>query len=136
MARIVFVICCCFMLSGVGCSKTDPLNRQAISGDVKLGGEPLASGSIEFHPPEGQGTMSGGVIENGKYAVPAEQGLSPGSYTVRIFSADEDAEPVAVPGESNKLAVEKIPPEYNVNSEQVVEVSDQNENQFDFDIPM
>jgi len=122
-----------FVLSG--CSKSDPLNRQSVSGKVILGGEALANGSIEFHPTSESGTMSGAVITAGKYSIAAARGLPPGEYLIRIYSADESAEPIEIPGESNLIAVEKIPEEYNVNSDQRRTIEDGKKNIFDFDIP-
>jgi len=98
-----------------GCNKADPLNRQEVSGKVTLNGEPLAHGTIEFSPVE-DGIMSGASIESGTFSIPKEKGLSPGAYIVRISAANADEEPVALPGESNKIAPELIPAEYNADS--------------------
>ena len=80
--------------------------------------------------------MSGAVVTDGKYSVAAARGLPPGEYIVRIYSADENAEPIEVPGESNLIAVEKIPEEFNINSDQRRTVEDGKKNAFDFDIPI
>lgn len=119
-----------------GCSKSDPLNRQAVSGNILFGGEALATGSIEFHPTASGGTMSGAVITNGKYSISADRGIPPGEYIVRIYSADETSEPIEIPGESNLIAVEKIPEEYNVSSDLSRTVKDGEKNTFDFEIPL
>lgn len=118
-----------------GCSDSNPLNRQAISGKVTLAGAPLDDGSIEFHPAGSTGTMSGTVVTNGAYLIAEEQGLPEGEYIVRISAADGEAEPEEMPGESNKLAVERIPPEFNVDSQVKIQVQAGQANTFDFDIP-
>ncbi|WP_417848442.1 carboxypeptidase-like regulatory domain-containing protein [Thalassoglobus sp.] len=118
----------------VGCGSKNPLNRQSVSGTVTLNGQPVESGSIEFQPQGAKGTMSGAVIADGKYSIATAQGLPPGNYTVRIYSADETAEREEVPGESNKLAVEKIPAKYNTESTLTKSVEAGKDNVFDFEI--
>jgi hypothetical protein len=107
-----------------------------VSGTVTLHGQPLDQGFIEFSPLDESGLMSGAQILNGQYSVPAEQGLSAARYQVRITSSEGGAvvgdEP---PGESTITAKERIPPEFNINSQQEVEVKDSGENKFDFNIP-
>lgn len=130
----VFILVLCTLLQA-GCGKQDPLNRQAVSGQILLKGTPLETGSIEFHPLKGSGTMSGAVIEAGQYSIAKDRGLPPGDYVVRIYSADEEAAPQEMPGESNKLAVEKIPAEFNTESKEMIIVKAGESNQFDFQIP-
>lgn len=134
-SSIRFGMCLLIVTLMTGCGSSNPLNRQAVSGTVSLGGEPIASGSIEFQPTGAGGTMSGAVITNGEYQIPLESGLPPGEYLVRISSADENAEPVEAPGESNKLAVEKIPAEFNSESNVNRTVEAGKANVFDFEIP-
>lgn len=119
--------------------------RLPVSGAVRLNGQPLATGSIQFTPHEHAGLSSGGIIENGDYRLPRDKGLPPGKYLVRIFSP-EDAAPtsteIAVPGPTEDTggprqpppAEERIPAAYNVESQQVIEVAPGEKNIFDFDI--
>lgn len=130
---VAFLVLC--TLVQAGCSKQDPLNRQAVSGQILLKGTPLETGSIEFHPLKGSGTMSGAVIEAGQYSIDKDRGLPPGDYVVRIYSADEEADAQEMPGESNKLAVEKIPSEFNTDSKEMIIVKAGDPNRFDFQIP-
>lgn len=123
----------CVSLLLVGCQKTDPLNRQAVSGKITLDDQPLQAGTIEFSPVE-SGTMSGALIEDGVFSISAEKGLSPGAYIVRISAANADDEPVDLPGESNKIAPELIPAKYNSESELTFTVQPDSENTFDVDI--
>ena len=118
-----------------GCSDKNPLNRQAVAGTVKLGGTALDTGTIEFHPTGSTGTMSGAVITGGSYQIAEDRGLPPGEYLVRISAADGDAELEEMPGESSKLSAEKIPPDFNVDSQVKVQVEAGKANAFDFDIP-
>ncbi|WP_166827937.1 carboxypeptidase-like regulatory domain-containing protein [Thalassoroseus pseudoceratinae] len=126
----------CISATLVGCGSDDPLNRQAVSGMVSLKGEPLDTGSISFEP-KGDGTTVGGgaTITDGNFEIKQERGLPPGTYLVRVFSADEQGEKIEMPGESRKLAPDRIPPEWNAASEQTIEVKDGDQNHFELKIP-
>lgn len=126
---LMFSLCLLLM----GCTDSNPLNRQAVTGEIMLEGAPLVDGSIEFSP-VGEGTASGAVIQAGKFAIPAEKGLPPGDYLVRISAYDEDAEPIELPGESNKIAEELIPAKYNTESEITFTVEAGQENVFTLNI--
>lgn len=118
-----------------GCGAKNELNRQAISGEVTLAGQPLKSGSIQFQPEAGS-TLSGADIRDGVYSVPVEKGLAPGNYTVRISAVQENAPQETVPGDSSKADnKELIPAEYNSDSQIQVTVEDGGANKFDFKIP-
>ena len=92
---------------------------------------------ILFSPAEGQGTLSGGPIKDGRYVVPAESGLAPGKYTVRISSTAgggpatgglrDDAPEVE--------AQERIPAQFNTHTTLTAEVRAEGENEFNFQIP-
>jgi len=96
-----------------------------LSGEVRLVGQPLDRGSIEFHP-LGAGMMSGGMVTDGKFEIPAEQGVKPGSYQVRVFAAGGTAEidPNEPPGASSgvPVATERIAPRFNIDSQMTVEI--------------
>ena len=128
----------CLVVTWCGCGPGNPLGRRAISGSVTLDGAPLDQGSIQFSPQQQQGGVgSGAVISNGGYTIAADKGLPPGKYLVRIFSAEQPDVPVpkGPPGSVPiPPATERIPPEYNANSDKIVEVTAAGSNQFDFDI--
>ena len=120
----------------IGCA--DPTGgREAVSGDITFKGKPLDQGTIQFHPADGQDTMSGGPITDGKYAVAKKDGLKPGKYKVVISSGDPKvhAPPDELPGAPFPVAKERIPKEYNTQTKQVVEVKAGGPNTFDFHIP-
>ena len=97
-----------------GC-QGDP--RLAVSGTVKINGQLLDQGRIEFHPPDNNGTMSGAVIQNGKYEIPRDKGLAPAIYEVRIYSYDEKgAKADSIPGEPGLGFKERIAAKYNAES--------------------
>ena len=100
----------------LGCGPGDP--RLAVTGTVKYKDQPLDQGRIEFHPPENQGTMSGAVIQNGKFDIPRTTGLAPATYEVRIYSYDERGGKAAAsqPGEPGLGFKERIAKKYNTAS--------------------
>lgn len=117
-----------------GCGEGNPLARQRVFGEIKLNGTPLAKGTIAFSPADKGVTSSGATIEAGQFEIPAEKGLPPGEYYVRISSSDDNAQTVELPGESNEVAAELIPAEYNSQSTQKFTVTAGSENKFDLDI--
>jgi hypothetical protein len=118
-------------------------DRQEISGQVKLKGAPLNDGIIEFRPLGGSGDMatkSGALISKGEYKIPRSDGLLPGKYRVSITAGDgrtPAGDPDAPPGPTgaNIVSKELVPPEYNVNSKEEVEVKKGQPNVFNYDIP-
>jgi hypothetical protein len=140
-----------FVLGGIalgtlgGCG--DPLKRQTITGEVKLKGQPVEDGIIQFHPLDGQSTGDGAQIVKGQYQIPREKGLSPGKYRVSIYAGNGmSGEGNAVPGSPNAEPImakkrtpvankERVPPEYNEKSKLVREVTQDGPNKFDFEIP-
>ena len=95
-----------------GCGPGDP--RLAVSGTVTFKGQPLDQGRIEFHPPKNNGTMSGAVIQNGRYEIPRDKGLAPANCEVRIYSYDEKGGTAgAIPGEAGLGFKERIAKKYN-----------------------
>jgi hypothetical protein len=131
----------------VGCGGVDDdLPRQAVSGTITLGGEPLAQGRIQFEPvsPDAKVT-AGGEISDGKFAIPRDQGPTPGDYRVMISSAGArkegiDTSPGAEPPPTNKRgavklappAPELIPKEYNAKTTLTAKVEAGKTNTFEF----
>lgn len=136
--HVAFMVCLsAATLFFAGCSgAADPLNRQAISGEVTLSKKPLDKGSISFEPQDlATGRPGGATILEGKFALDSQRGLPPGTYTVRVNSADSVTEAVGEPGESRLLPKERIPAQWNSKSEQTITVVDGEENSFQFAIP-
>jgi hypothetical protein len=134
--------CFCLIVSllwlGSGCGG-DPLGRQAVSGTVKLDGVAVEQGRISFQPVEGGEISSGAEISGGAYTIPREDGLPPGKYRVVIHALKPGTggllEEGAMPGDELPPAEELIPPEWNVRSNQFIEVEPGGAGTFDFDIP-
>jgi hypothetical protein len=141
MRRLAF---CLRILAGIivlvslgGCG--DQRNRQEITGEVKLKGQPIEQGIIHFHPQDGQETGDGAAILKGKYQIPRQKGLSPGKYRVTIYagngvSGEGEASPDS-PNAGKRLPRERVPPEYNEKSKLIAEVKPGGQNKFDYDIP-
>ena len=115
-----------------GCGPGDP--RLAVSGTVTFKGQPLDQGRIEFHPPQNNGTMSGAVIQNGRYEIPRDKGLAPATYEVRIYSYDEKGGTSgAIPGEAGLGFKERIAKKYNAASTLKADVK-RGQTTFDFSV--
>src|SRR5262245_15968805 len=120
LVGICSLIACLF----VGCGG-DPLGRHAISGTVTLDGAPVAKGNLSLQPMEQQPTSSGAVIADGKYTIPRDQGLVAGKYRVSINASAPGAkgDPAdALPGMPAPPPKELIPPSWNTNSQQTIDV--------------
>jgi hypothetical protein len=121
-----------------GCGKGDSSGRVAISGSVTFQGKPLDQGTIQFTSadPGGKQAISGGMIKDGKFGLPADKGVPPGKYRVRITSTDAGAAAApAMPGDPAPVAKERIPPEYSSpDSKQEVTVTAGGKNEFQFDV--
>ena len=137
--RTLGQLCLSVLMSAIviGCGNSQ--NRHEIHGEVKLKGVPLDQGIINFFPVDGQGTGDGAGIVNGVYRIPTKKGLQPGKYKVTIIAGDGrsgagDASPDP-PKDGGKPGRERIPPEYNIKSKIVKEVTQGGPNKFDFDIP-
>ena len=117
---------CSILVASMGCAPENSLGRQPVSGTITVNGESLLHGSILFAPDDPTGVSSGAEIENGTYAIAAHQGLTQGTYTVRIYATDEEAEQVAptLPGPGVKTQPELIPAAYNMKSNLKLEVLD------------
>lgn len=123
-----------FVSLSIGCTKPDPLNRQAVSGTVIFGGEPLEAGAIEFITPT---FMSGAPITKGTFKIEKALGLPPGEYTIRVSSPDLTSPREALndaPGET-RLPRELIPEEFNMKSQVKRTVEAGGGNQFTIEIP-
>src|SRR5262245_49499119 len=105
----------CLFGSLAGC--TDSQNRQEVTGEVRVHGQPIEDGLIQFAPVDGQSTGDGAQIVKGKYQIPKGKGLSPGKYKVSIYAGNGmsgagNASPDS-PNAGQRQAREMVPPEFN-----------------------
>jgi hypothetical protein len=118
------------LLAAGGCAAPDDKNG-AVSGTVRLDGEPIKEGSIAFAPKDGKGQTSGGPIKDGQYTV---NKVSVGVMKVRISApVVKGQKKVEGPGGPNRAVMEeKVPPRYNDQTELEFEVKPgTNEHNFD-----
>jgi hypothetical protein len=129
----VALAACCICLGGC---RQEPTHQFPVSGTVRFQGQPLDQGRIQFDPASDDiGTFSGAKIQDGKYSIPAESGLAPGNYRIRISSAEPAAEkPLEAPGESGTPAKDRIPAKYNAETTLKAEVKRDVDNKIDFDL--
>ncbi len=139
--RRVFVLISLLLISCPGCGPGNEQNRQPLSGQVTLDGDPLEAGSISFEPLDatGEAIRAGAAIQDGAFRIDQEKGLPPGKYRVRISAgrpAGDADQPAKLPGAPRPVIVPKsiIPAKYNMNSELEVEIVEGDENEFDFDL--
>jgi hypothetical protein len=117
----------------VGCAGDD--GYQAISGRVNFKGTPLKQGSIQFCSlGEKSSPCAGAMIQDGTYHVPRDHGLVPGTYLVKISSAEKDETAKGGSTLNPVLVQERIPPLWNKESTHKVEIVAGGSRQFDFDI--
>jgi dipeptidyl aminopeptidase/acylaminoacyl peptidase len=70
----------------------DVPERSPVSGIVRVGGQPLAAGTITFHPIDSKGRLAKGAIRYGRYAMTTvnhEDGALPGVYKVTIEASND-----------------------------------------------
>lgn len=70
------------VLAGCGGAASGPA-RFAVSGSVTYDGKPLPGGAISMEPAE-RGPSASAVIVDGKYTIPASDGIMGGTYTIRV----------------------------------------------------
>jgi hypothetical protein len=119
-----------------GCN-SDPLNRQAVGGQVSYKGQPLKAGSVMFVPASGGQTQTGATIENGRFSIAKAQGLSPGKYKVKFTAPDRVSLGPTVPGASGPSdppPKELLGKKHNEQTQHEVEVKAGGPNEFTFDL--
>jgi hypothetical protein len=139
MNKYILFLLVCFLITVCGCADSNPQNRLKIEGEVTLGGKPVNNGNIEFEPIGNQTerTHSGSVITNGKYSIPAVQGLAAGEYRVRISVMEEvpgsrvdNPDPMLSKVEYRDIA----PPEFGNKTTQKITIEVNKVNKFDFNM--
>ena len=138
MQRILIIlpILLCFS----ACSNSNnPQGRVAVRGEISLQGVPIENGSIQFESLHGVEpvTLTGGMIRQGTFSVPAKQGLLPGQeYTVCIHAMEEipGANVVNDAGEVNPKYRDLIPSQYGKASELTFTATKKSPNVFTVDM--
>lgn len=131
---IVLSLCC--ILAGCGDSG---LRRAAVRGTVRVGEEPVEIGSITFVPiGENKGPTAGGVIENGKFDIPAERGPFVGENRVQIVGEKKTGRKIELRGAPGMLVDEQVPVVpaiYDTSDSDLVASIESGTNELNFEIP-
>jgi hypothetical protein len=109
-----------------------------VSGTVKINGQPVAEGAINFIPIDGNtGAGAGATIQDGRYHIPRSAGVAPGKNRVELRAFRETKrkvqDPTGKPGELTTERVLAFPPEFNDHSTLVRDVRPGSDT-IDFDI--
>jgi hypothetical protein len=129
----VFLLSTWLLASCSGCRPAT--DRVPLHGEVTFQGRPLEHGHITFLTTSGlPGPVCGAVIRDGRFDIPGEQGLSPGTYRVLISSPGGVAPqtPEEIAAGASPRAMEQLPPEYNTESKLTAEVTAEGPNRFEF----
>ncbi len=113
-------------------------DRLPLEGSVTFQDQPLEHGHVTFLTTSGPpGPVCGAIIRDGRFKIPTEQGLAPGTYRVLISSPDGVAPqtPEEIAAGASPRAMERIPPEYNTESKLTAKVTSDGSNRFEFSIP-
>ena len=135
-ARWIYLLTAVSLVAS-GCSKSGPDSAE-VSGVVRLDGQLIEEGSIQFIPVDGTtGASSGGVIKNGKYHIDRKGGVTVGKNRVELRAFKESSkliqDPTAKQGVLTKMRVPAFPPEYNDESTLVREIT-AGSNTINFDV--
>lgn len=141
MLRVIYSFCLGSALVGItgcGSAPVDPLKRQPISGQVTLDEKPVDEGMIAFAPVAAADaeTATAAVITAGKYEIPKESGLAPGTYKVKISSPEPGPQRTGDdlmnnPGPPRR---ERVAAKFNLKSELQATVTAAAPNKFDFSV--
>lgn len=104
--------------------------KYAAGGSVMLDGAPLSEARILFVPEAPGLKKTGGVVNGGKYRLPADVGLAPGAYQVQVV----DDPPEIDPGNSppDQAARRRLPEFYATATPLRLEVDEHGQGNFDF----
>lgn len=131
MRRTAIGFCFVAFLTFPGCS-SDKFNRQPVSGTVTLKGKPVEYGQIFFEPAEGQQWATNAGIENGKFSLSREQGLSPGKYSWKLNVPDRIVKGEPGGGDGGGAVKNLVPDKANGGT---FEVKANGENKLEIAIP-
>lgn len=130
------VVCLLFgvMLTLPGCSSSKPpLPRANVSGTVTVNGQPASNLLISFVPQGNvKGPRSSALVTDSKYSLDETSGPLVGLMRVEITTALEDDEPRD--GQVKPFTPERIPAQYNVNSQLSAPITADGPNKFDFSL--
>jgi len=124
------------LLFSAGCS--DGLRRAAVSGQILVDKDPLQEGKIDFLPSEpNAGPSTGAIVKDGKYSIPAGEGVIVGKNRVEIRGFRKSGRKIPDVWEKGKMIdemISAIPAEFNDKTTLTREIQEGN-NTLNFDLP-
>src|SRR5262245_36595508 len=131
---VLFFLCSAVLVAG--CSSE--AKRHKVTGTVNYKGSPIKEGSVSFTPEAANtGTVGGAPVKDGRFEIPAANGLTAGKYKVAFSYPDPkgraSAESGDAPGVSGE-AKELLPTKYTTQTELRAEVKSEGPNEFTFDL--
>jgi len=112
----------------LGCSSKEG----TVSGTIKVNGELVESGGIKFMPADGQASITGGMIENGRYSVRVPVGKMKVAITVPKVVGKKKVYNTPTSPEM-PVTAERLPARYNDKTELDIDVKPGN-NPKDWDL--
>jgi hypothetical protein len=116
----------------IGCARSlDDLPREPVAGTVTMDGQPLPEAVIQFSAAgDAAKNATPGAnteVKDGKFSIPREEGLVPGTYKVSVSHAVlKEVQPkgkgkaqvnTSIPNRNKQLGPEQIPAKYNTQTE-------------------
>jgi hypothetical protein len=137
LRRLTIFLTALGLCAALGCSGD---NRSEVSGTVKLNGQPIAEGAINFIPIDGnKGAGAGATITDGRYHIPRSAGVAAGKNRVELRAFKNTGrkvqDPTGAPGAKVDERVMAFPPQFNDQSTLVRDVKSGSDT-IDFDIPV
>ncbi|HCO26913.1 MAG: hypothetical protein CME31_02095 [Gimesia sp.] len=139
---LTLLFCLSILLSGCGASKQE-FSRAAVSGIVKLDGDPLSEGVIRFIPQgENKGPKASATIHNGIFSIDENFGPVTGTNRIEIDSTDDGGyapddelaiEKLKASG-IKQIKVVKVPPQYNRRSTLTKTITAEGKNDLVFEL--
>ena len=131
--RFGLVSVCCLVFVGCGGD-----GRLPLIGEVKVDGEVVADGYVEFRPLSGTASpTAGSPIVDGSYKINADKGVLPGKFRVEIRAMRTVEKPVLdhMTGKPRQGYEQFLPDRFNHESELAVDV-DNDRTRHDFDLSL
>ncbi|WP_240911481.1 hypothetical protein [Paludisphaera soli] len=124
-------------LVAAGCGAQEGPPREPVAGVVTLDGQPLEKGLITFTPEAGGELVVSGLIVDGAFNLPRDEGPGLGPHRVDVWSKKATGKAVKNPDDPenpNEERVEIVPPRYNLRSELKADVVQGGENRFTYEL--
>jgi hypothetical protein len=131
LRRIGVLAIAAALLMTVGCTGQ---SRRPVNGTVTFKGTPVKNGVIRFLSKNPPGPAGGAVIVDGRYDIPAAQGINAGTYSVFISYPGPPAKRTReeVEAGASTRAQELLPAKYNTETTLQAEIKSSGNEPVDF----